>query len=250
LELKGNFTQKSTYPSTTSDYYNFAASGTHRVVLSGSGAQSVHFDAPSLGYSHFNILEVANPTTAGILFNTNVAVITLFNHHRNNFTFATLGSAFVDYDHDTILDHLDPFPTDGLEWTDTDGDGIGNNSDPDDDNDGLSDEQEVIAGTDPLNPDSDGDGSVDGTDLFPLDNTEWADRDGDGIGDNADVCPGYFGNLDADMDGIVDCLDAGDSDGDGFTDLEEVECNSDPADPGSMCVRPLSWLMLLLDEDW
>ncbi|MDZ4231950.1 MAG: hypothetical protein U1C72_01715 [Candidatus Pacearchaeota archaeon] len=45
---------------------------------------------------------------------------------------------------------------------DTDGDGIGDLQDEDDDNDGISDEQELRLGTDPLNADSDGDGIADG----------------------------------------------------------------------------------------
>ncbi|HUW82817.1 MAG TPA: DUF5060 domain-containing protein [Phycisphaerae bacterium] len=46
----------------------------------------------------------------------------------------------------------DAFPRDPKEWRDTDGDGVGDNADPDDDGDGFTDEQERIAGTDPLDP--------------------------------------------------------------------------------------------------
>ena len=55
LEIKGDFTQKSTY---SGNYSNFYASGTHKVVLSGSGEQVVSFEDPS--YSHFNMLEITN----------------------------------------------------------------------------------------------------------------------------------------------------------------------------------------------
>jgi len=48
---------------------------------------------------------------------------------------------------------------------DTDGDKIGNRDDPDDDNDGLSDEEEIKLGTNPLNPDSDGNGISDGEEI-------------------------------------------------------------------------------------
>lgn len=44
---------------------------------------------------------------------------------------------------------------------DTDQDGIGNMEDDDDDNDGLTDQEEEILQTDPLNPDTDGDGVSD-----------------------------------------------------------------------------------------
>jgi len=46
----------------------------------------------------------------------------------------------------------DAFPRDPKEWRDTDGDGIGDNADPDDDGDGFTDEEELHAGTDPLDP--------------------------------------------------------------------------------------------------
>ena len=44
---------------------------------------------------------------------------------------------------------------------DTDQDGIGNMEDDDDDNDGLTDQEEEMLQTDPLNPDTDGDGISD-----------------------------------------------------------------------------------------
>ena len=95
---------------------------------------------------------------------------------------------------------------------DTDGDGIGNNADTDDDNDGVSDTDEIVNGTDPLNPDTDGDSYNDGQDAFPLDPNEWADNDGDGIGNNADT----------------------DDDNDGQSDVDEAACGSDPLDAGSL----------------
>lgn len=69
----------------------------------------------------------------------------------------------------------------------------------DSDVDGLSNREELEAGTDPSNPDSDGDGVKDGLDAFPLDPTESADFDKDGIGDNAD--------LDDDNDNVPDLID-------------------------------------------
>jgi gliding motility-associated-like protein len=47
---------------------------------------------------------------------------------------------------------------------------------------------------------------LDTNDAFPVDETEWTDTDADGIGNNADT----------------------DDDGDGFSDLDELSCNSDP----------------------
>ena len=51
---------------------------------------------------------------------------------------------------------------------DNDFDGIADVDDPDDDNDGLSDAQELIAGTDPFMNDSDGDGRSDGYEVDNL----------------------------------------------------------------------------------
>ena len=59
----------------------------------------------------------------------------------------------------------------------------------DSDNDGVDDNQEVVAGTNPNDDDSDNDGTVDGSDAFPLDSTETTDTDGDGVGDNRDAYP-------------------------------------------------------------
>jgi len=59
-----------------------------------------------------------------------------------------------DLDNDGTPDEDDAFPTNPLESKDNDGDGIGDRTDPDDDNDGVLDDAELEAGTDPLDPDS------------------------------------------------------------------------------------------------
>jgi uncharacterized repeat protein (TIGR01451 family) len=143
---------------------------------------------------------------------------------------------WADSDGDGVGDNADAFPNDPTETTDTDGDGIGNNADPDDDNDGLSDAEEQLLGTDPLNPDTDGDGVGDASDAFPLDPSESVDSDGDGVGDNGDAFPNDPTEwADSDGDGVGDNADAfpndptetTDTDGDGVGD------NSDafPTDP-------------------
>ncbi|NWH05287.1 dockerin type I repeat-containing protein, partial [Desulfobacter latus] len=110
LEVKGDFTQKSTVSSSTAkDYINFQATGTHRVLLSGTAKQTVSFSTASCNRSHFNILEITNDTNAGILFSTGVVITQLFNHHLNDFTISS-SSQFPDYDLDEILDHNDPDP--------------------------------------------------------------------------------------------------------------------------------------------
>jgi hypothetical protein len=124
---------------------------------------------------------------------------------------------------------------------DTDGDGIGNNADPDDDGDGLSDAEEQLAGTDPLNSDTDGDGVGDATDAFPL------DHDNDGLSDEEEQLAGTDPvNPDTDGDGLLDGFEIAsgfdpllpgeqnaDPDGDGLDNLAEQAAGTDPLDPDS-----------------
>jgi hypothetical protein len=78
-------------------------------------------------------------------------------------------------------------------------------------------------------------------------NPNVADSDNDGLSDGLEV--NILGTdptmTDTDSNGIPDGDE--DSDGDGFTNAEEIECGSDPGLPSSRCKRGLPWLMLLLD---
>ena len=67
LEVQGNFTQ-SNHPD------NFDATGTHRVLLSGTEQQIISFEDPGLTDSHFNILEITNNSPNGVIFATAVTV--------------------------------------------------------------------------------------------------------------------------------------------------------------------------------
>jgi gliding motility-associated-like protein len=130
----------------------------------------------------------------------------------------------IDTDGDGFFDYQDTFPTDPLEWADTDGDGIGNNADLDDDGDGFSDLIEIECGSNSLDNskvplDSDADGTIDCQDT---------DDDNDGIPDSQDNCP-FVANAsqaDADLDGIGDACDP-DDDNDGILDAQD----SFPLDP-------------------
>jgi len=75
LEVRGDFTQKSSqYDLSFNTWENFHASGTHKVILSGTTPQTVHFDNPGTSQSHFNILEIANPS---VVFATPLVAIEL-----------------------------------------------------------------------------------------------------------------------------------------------------------------------------
>jgi hypothetical protein len=79
--------------------------------------------------------------------------------------------------------------------------------------------------------DDDGDGVPNDEDAFPDDSSEWEDNDQDGIGNNADE--------DDDNDGLIDENEINlyqtdpinpDSDGDGYSDGEEISSGTDPLD--------------------
>ena len=131
-----------------------------------------------------------------------------------------------DFDGDGMPDELpDDYPDTGVEpYTLIE--------DEDDDNDGMSDTNESVIGTDPYNPDTDGDGFCDGElgvegvcfagpDSHPLDPTLPVNTDGD---EYPDEDPDGPGGLIADED----------DDGDGYLDLIEVTCESDPLDVTSI----------------
>ncbi|MFC1779935.1 thrombospondin type 3 repeat-containing protein [Thermodesulfobacteriota bacterium] len=145
-------------------------------------------------------------------------------------------SIVVDTDGDDVADTTDNCPfIANADQIDTDGDGIGD----------TCDNCAEIVNTNQLDNDKDNIGNT--CDFCPDDADN--DIDGDGICGDVDLCPAYSNDLDADSDGLADCLDEGDTDGDSFTDMEEVACGSDPTDSLSRCSASLPWLMLLLEDE-
>ena len=132
----------------------------------------------------------------------------------------------------------DGSPADAI---DTDGDGkpdyldIDNTDGPkgDPDGDGLSNADEVKAGTDPKNPDSDGDGLKDGDEVKIGSNPLNKDSDGDGIDDKTEVGTDPAKPLDTDGDGKPNVIDT-DDDNDGIlTKNEDINKDSNPTNDDS-----------------
>lgn len=96
----------------------------------------------------------------------------------------------------------------------------------DSDHDGVTDDQEIINGTNPNNPDTDHDGLPDGHDPDPTN----PDTDGDGDKDGHDPAPtngSVFTPPDTDHDGIPDASDS-DIDNDGIFNWVETKNGTDP----------------------
>jgi hypothetical protein len=105
---------------------------------------------------------------------------------------------------------------------------------PDSDGDGLTDDEERLLGTDPLNPDTDGDGISDGIEHA----LQVPGLDFDPLVSNQPIECMLITDLtaDSDGDGLTDCEEAilrtdpslVDTDGDGIPDLVEVRRGSNP----------------------
>ena len=179
----------------------------------------------------------------------------VYNPKQENADGLGEGDACEDADHDGLVWSKDNCPFEyNPNQKDLDGDGVGDVCDFDIDNDGLSNDEEIVAGTDPRNPDSDRDGACDGPgfgfgvsgptrcekpqddcpkDYDPLQTDsdydhigdacdKNGDSDGDGTADDKDNCP-ILANpdqLDTDQDGVGDPCDS-DDDNDGIEDVYE-----------------------------
>ena len=141
---------------------------------------------------------------------------------------------------------------------DMDGDTICDGDDDDMDGDGIENVNEtgdttVPPGSSPINPDTDGDGICDGPespvtsnctagpDMFPLDPSAWEDTDGDGYPNELFPPSNSTPPLEEDLD----------DDNDGWSDIDEVNCGSDPVDASDMPVDLNGdGICDVLDLDW
>jgi len=126
-------------------------------------------------------------------------------------------SMIADSDDDSHLDSVDNCPTSSnADQLDQDADGHGDACDDDRDGDGLSDDLELMLGTNISLMDTDGDGLGDGTEENIKTDPLNSDTDGDDHLDSTDNCPLIANakqlNTDADAEGDACDLDA-DNDG-------------------------------------
>ena len=127
------------------------------------------------------------------------------------------------------------------------------------DNDGLNLQQELTAGTDPLNPDTDGDGVLDGVESS--DSTNPLDPCSLLIASQTVTPSTAWNNLDCDGDGTPNGEETGtdplnpDTDGDGVTDTTELVDGTNPLDPCSLLIASqtvtpsIVWIGLDCDND-
>ncbi|MDM8528334.1 PKD domain-containing protein, partial [Anaerolineales bacterium HSG24] len=150
----------------------------------------------------------------------------------------TIDALDDDADGDGILDSVE-----GV--NDIDKDGKPNYLDEESDGDILPDKVEVETyHTDPTKPDTDFDGLSDGQEVNAGTKPLEDDSDGDGISDKVEVGGDSMQPTDTDEDGTIDALDT-DSDNDTIFDKDEYDPDQNYSTEGDLCTN----LVFDLDED-
>ena len=254
------------------------AGGDNAFLRDSSGVWRLLFGAATLGGwsggwtrrgtigEHWDARITLDPSSGDVFASDGKGVFRLDAENRS---LSTVNTA-LDIDHDGVPDARDAFPSNPLEYLDTDRDGIGNQADSDSDGDGVEDstdgapfDQYEVLDSDGdgvgngSDLDDDGDGVLDVFDAFPLSNQEHADTDGDQIGDRldtdddgdnvndlADAFPHHPREwLDTDKDGIGNNLDS-DDDNDGLADNVDPSPLDGPEKSGFL--RPANHLTQML----
>jgi len=187
---------------------------------------NVWSEQKELSPSDEDSLGIAFGFTTVSLSKDTALVSAIFNHGYEPTDAGAVYLYILDSDGDTVNNYEDNCPlVSNLDQANSDPDTEGDACDIDDDNDGLSDEEELHIGTDPLNPDTDDDGLSDGAEVnlaaggncpSPLE----SDSDNDSLKDGEEV-----------EIGTDPCNP--DTDNDGIPDGDEEEQGTDPLDPDS-----------------
>ena len=114
LELRGDFSQINT-SGDPPGAYNFHASDSHRVVLTGGSNQHISVAFPD--QSPLRTLELLSNPAAVVVFDTRAVVTQLFDHHQRTFSLASNAALtdFPDADGDGIRDPQEAFPIGDLD---------------------------------------------------------------------------------------------------------------------------------------
>jgi len=178
----------------------------------GAVTATISLEYQPTSWEYIQFLDHANSGTVAFLASegANILDAWLNTGMAAPYVMATASWTAPDSDSDGVVDTVDNCPNDPNPLQENnDGDGQGDVCDPDDDNDGLSDAEEAVIGTDPLQTDTDGDGisdydetlydTVPGYDPLTDTNPLLPNTDGDAYDDGVDSIPLLFNY----EDGIV-----------------------------------------------